>query len=119
MHVLTMLTMLDVSCCCAVPVRALQSVAACAADYEKFYVPELERKKEQRAQREVDRQRKELDKLQRDMAASTLGPGAAAAAGGAGAGARGRGGMEEEEDDDDDEGFDADAYADEDDDDDE
>ncbi|GIL85555.1 hypothetical protein Vretimale_13346 [Volvox reticuliferus] len=50
----------------------LQQVAECAKEYQEFYVPELEQRKKDKAAKEAARQRKEMERLQADMAASNL-----------------------------------------------
>ncbi len=57
---------------------------ACAGDYAQYYLPELEQKKQQRQEEGAKRHRKEMDKLQADMAkASVAQSGGQAASGGA------------------------------------
>ncbi|EFJ53265.1 hypothetical protein VOLCADRAFT_102865 [Volvox carteri f. nagariensis] len=68
----------------------LQQVAECAKEYREFYVPDLERRKQDKAAREEARQRKEMARLQADLAASKVQEGqgpAAAAVGSANGGA--------------------------------
>ncbi|GLI61796.1 hypothetical protein VaNZ11_004297 [Volvox africanus] len=50
----------------------LQQVAECAKEYQQFYVPELEQRKKEKAAKEEARRRKEMERLQADMAASNL-----------------------------------------------
>jgi hypothetical protein len=57
----------------------MQCVHACAEDYQKYYVPEMEAKRAKRQQQEAERQAGDITRLQRDLAAASLGT-----AGGAG-----------------------------------
>ncbi|KIY97580.1 hypothetical protein MNEG_10383 [Monoraphidium neglectum] len=75
-----------------------EAVAACADDYSRDYLPEVEARRAARAEEERRRKDRDLERLRADMAAAALGPGAGAAAGGAAAAAAGasEGGGEDE-----------------------
>jgi hypothetical protein len=77
----------------------LQQVAACAGEYREFYVPELEKARQDKVAREAARQRAELAKLQADLAASKLGKGGSSAGRAGGMDVDGAEEEEEEEED--------------------
>eukprot|EP00803_Ostreobium_quekettii_P001908 evm.model.scf_3150.3 EVM.evm.TU.scf_3150.3 scf_3150:9994-14571(+) len=51
-----------------------QAVQGCAAEYEQFYKPDLERRKREKLEQEVERQKADLQRLHVDMATDATGP---------------------------------------------